>query len=234
MRKPVEGTMAANTLLISAGDVIEVQLTSETVIMQTPEGRRTENSTPGHITNRMRLFVRETDGSEKKYDFEDTELGVRETQRVAIVRGRLKKIAEPVHLLLFNLSSGEHDEFESGLAPYLAHKPFFGPLWKAGALSFGVAFVFWCASHFVYDRSATSAAWLGLMFGFLFYPVFWWISATWDRVTERMRYRSARKRFIKEMTGRVRAHAPTAPAAPQTSPEPSPTAGSAAPEPSAG
>ena len=53
------------------------------------------------------------------------------------------------------------------------------------------------------------------MFGFLFYPVFWWISATWDRVTERMRYKSARKRFIKEMTGRVRAYAPTAPAAPQ-------------------
>jgi hypothetical protein len=60
----------AETLLINAGDVIEVQLTSETVVIEGAGGRR--NAEPGHITNRMRLFVRQTDGVEKKYDFEDT------------------------------------------------------------------------------------------------------------------------------------------------------------------
>ncbi len=224
--------MAANTLLINAGDVIEVQLTSETVVIETG-GRRHEEQ--GHITNRMRLFLRETDGSEKKYDFEDTELGVRETQRVAVVRGKMKKTPEPFNLILFNLSSGESDTFERGLHAYLSHKPFFGPLWKAAAWALGVAGVFWFASHFVYNRGAISAAWLGVMFGFLTYPVFWWLCRTWDQLTERMRYRAARKRFIKDMSERVRAFAPTAAAQSAPKPElaPAPPAINDAPEPPA-
>lgn len=244
--------MAANTLLITAGDVIEVQLTSETVVIEGADRRHVE---PGHITNRMRLFLREADGSEKKYDFEDTELGVRETQRVAIVRGRLKRVPEPVNLVLFNLSSGEHDTFEPGLAAYLGHKPFFGPLWKAATLSFGVAVVFWFVSNFItrQGNGGVMSISLALMFGFLTYPVFWWLSRTWDRLTERMRYRSARKRFIKEMSGRVKAYAPVAAApaaptaavptveapapaaaAPPPSPEAAPPSPDAPPEPAAG
>jgi len=210
--------MATHTLLISAGDVIDVQLTSETVVIESRTGRREEE---GHITNRMRLFVKETDGAEKKYDFEDTELGVRETQRVAIVRGKLKKVPEPFNMMLFNLSSGEHDTFEHGLRAYLGHKPFFGPLWKAAALSFGVAIVFWFVSNFVtrHGTGGLMSISLAIMFAFLTYPVFWWISRTWDRITERFRYRSARKRFIKDMRGRVNSYAPqsAAPVAPQAS-----------------
>lgn len=209
--------MATHTLLISAGDVIDVQLTSETVVIESRTGRREEE---GHITNRMRLFVKETDGKEKKYDFDDTELGVRETQRVAIVRGKLKKVPEPFNLMLFNLSSGEQDTFECGLHTYLSHKPFFGPLWKAAALSFGVTVVFWFVSNFI-ERGGyggLGSISLAIMFGFLTYPVFWWISRTWDRVTERIRYKNARKRFIKDMQGRVKAYAPSAaPVAPQAS-----------------
>jgi hypothetical protein len=201
--------MAKDTLLIAAGDVIEVQLTSETVVIEGAGGRR--NAEPGHITNRMRLFVRETDGAEKKYDFEDTELGVRETQRVAIVRAHLPKAGEPAHLILFNLSSGESDTFEPALAAYLGHKPFFGPLWKAAAFSFGVAVMFWFASNFLTrnGNGGMASVWLALMFAFLTYPVFWWICRTWDRITERMRYKAARKRFIKDMTGHVQAYAPS-------------------------
>jgi translation initiation factor IF-1 len=219
----VEGKMAANTLLISAGDVIEVQLTSETVVIEGADRRHVE---PGHITNRMRLFVRETDGSERKYDFEDTELGVRETQRVAIVRGALKRAPEPMNLLLFNLSSGEKDAFESGLAVYLGRKPFFGPLWKAAVLALGVALIFWFVSNFIErnGQGGLMSVMLAVMFAFLTYPVFWWLARTWDRITERWRYRAARKRFIAEMTGRVQSYAPGAepaeapPAPPASSP----------------
>ncbi len=204
--------MAANTLLISAGDVIEVQLTSETVVIEGAHRRHVE---PGHITNRMRLFVRETDGSEKKYDFEDTELGVRETQRVAVIRGQLKRQPEPMNLILFNLSSAEKDTFEPGLAVYLGRRPFFGPLWKAAALALGVAVIFWFVSNFItrQGQGGLMSIMLAVMFAFLTYPVFWWLARTWDRLTERWRYRAARKRFIAEMTGRVRAFAPGAAAA---------------------
>ncbi|MGH6950415.1 MAG: hypothetical protein ACREH4_06060 [Vitreimonas sp.] len=201
--------MAANTLLISAGDVIEVQLTSETVVIEGAHRRHVE---PGHITNRMRLFVRETDGGERKYDFEDTELGVRETQRVAIVRGAPKRNPEPMNLILFNLSSGERDTFERGLAAYLGRKPFFGPLWKAAGLALVMAVIFWFISNYITRRGdgGLMSIMLGVMFAFLTYPVFWWITRTWDRVTERWRYRAARKRFIAEMAERVGAFAPVA------------------------
>lgn len=210
----------AETLLINAGDVIEVQLTSETVVIEGAGGRR--DAETGHITNRMRLFVRQTDGAEKKYDFEDTELGVREEQRVAIVRGKLKRWPEPRNLILFNLSSNEKDTFEHGLAAYLGHKPFFGPLWKAATISFGVAVVFWFVSNFI-ERGGNGglmSIMLALMFAFLSYPLFWWICRTWDRLTEKARYKAARKKFIAEMSGRVQAYAsaPTteAPAAPSS------------------
>jgi len=220
--------MAANTLMISAGDVIEVQLTSETVIIEGADRRHVE---PGHITNRLRLFVRETDGSEKKYDFEDTELGVRETQRVAIIRGQRKRDPAPMNLILFNLSSGEKDTFEGGLAAYLGHKPFFGPLWKAAVLALGVAFIFWFVSNFItrHGEGGLMSVMLAIMFAFLTYPVFWWITRTWDRLTEKWRYKSARKRFINEMTGRVRVYAPGAQTLAAASP-PAPPAATPAPE----
>ena len=211
----------AETFTIHAGDVIEVQLTSETVVIESPDGRhRAEDG--AHITNRMRLFVRHPDGKEEKYDFDDTELGVREEQTVAIVRGKLRRTKELVNLILFNLSSGEHDPFEHGLSRYLGHKPFFGPLAKAFVLSLGVAVIFFLVSDFVVrqGQGGLMSAFLALMFAFLTYPVFWGICGLWDRMTERMRYRRTRKQFIDEMAGRVRAHAPkpqmaSAPAGPQ-------------------
>ncbi len=214
--------MAAKTLLISAGDVIEVQLTSETVIIEGADRRHVE---PGHITNRLRLFVRETDGAEKKYDFEDTELGVRETQRVAIVRGQRKRDPAAMNLILFNLSSGEQDTFEGSLAAYLGRKPFFGPLSKAAVLAFGVGFIFWFVSNFItrHGEGGLMSIMLAFMFAFLTYPVFWWITRTWDRITEQWRYKAARKRFINEMTGRVRVYAPGAAAPSPTSAPPAAT-----------
>ncbi len=220
----------ADKLLINAGDVIDVQLTSETVVIEGADRRHVE---PGHITNRMRLFIRETDGKEKKYDFEDSELGVRETQRVVVIRAQGKKDPAAYNILLYNLSSNERGDFDAGLARYLGHKPFFGPLWKAAVLALGLALVFWFVSNFITRNGygGLTSVGLALMFAFLTYPVFWWLCLTWDRITERMRFRAARKRFLSDMDGRVRAYAPqaSAPAAapaqaaqPQTPPEANP------------
>ncbi|GAN00162.1 hypothetical protein U91I_03827 [alpha proteobacterium U9-1i] len=206
----------AGTVLLTGGDVIEVQLTSETVVIEGAHGRRASDE-PGHITNRMRLFVRETDGKEAKYDFEECELGVRDTQRVAIARAKFKGRDEPLNLILFNLSTGEKDCFESGLFAHLAYRPFFGAKWKAFFFSLLIAFVFFCVSFYIVrhgDGAVTSTS-LAIMFAFLLYPLLWWICGTWDRVTERIRYKKARRDFIAEMEGRARVYAPsTAPAAP--------------------
>lgn len=204
----------ADKLLVRAGDVIDVQLTSETVVIEGADRRHVE---PGHITNRMRLFVKLTDGAEQKFDFEDTELGVRETQRVVIVRGQGKGKLDhgPYNIVLFNVSSGERGEFEGGLRTFLGHKPFFGPLWKAAVISLAVAVVFWLISNFEthHGEGGTGSMWLAVMFAFLTYPVWWWLCRTWDRITERMRYRAAKKKFLAEMSARAATYAPGAPSA---------------------
>lgn len=218
----------ANKLMVTAGDVIEVQLTSETVVIEGADRRHVE---PGHITNRMRLFVKLTDGKEQKYDFEDTELGVRETQRVVIVRGQGngKLDRGPYNIALYNLSSNERGEFEPGLRAYLAHRSFFGPFWKAGAFALGLMLLSWLVSNlFMRNAEGEGISWsLAALFGIFAYPVFWWLIKMWDRVTERVRYRAARKRFLLEMDARSSAYAPqanasAAPVEAQTPPEANP------------
>lgn len=201
--------MAQAKLLISAGDVLDVQLTSETVVIDTPAGRRAV-AEPGHITNRMRLFVKDLDGREQVYDFEETELGVRETQRVAVVRAQMK--SEPAfNLMLFNLTAGQHDTFEGGLRVYLGRKPLFGPLWKAAGLSLVTGVIVWLASRYGYRKDVVTAGFLTVAAAMLLFPAYVWLCRAWDRITEAMRYRAARTRFITEMSARVQAYA----AAPQ-------------------
>lgn len=198
--------MAEAKLLINAGDVLGVQLTSETVVIDTPQGRR-PLAEPGHITNRMRLFVKDMDGREQVYDFEETELGVRETQRVAIVRAQMKREPAPINLMLFNLSAGQHDTFETGLRIYLGRKPFFGPLWKSAGLSLLTGGIVWLASRYFYHKDVVTAGFLTVAAAMLLYPAYVWLCRAWDRITERMRYRAARTRFITEMSVRVQAYA---------------------------
>lgn len=230
--------MAERKILISGGDVIEVQLTSETVLISSFDGRQL-HAEPGHIVNRMRLFVRKTDGKEQKFDFEETNLGVRETQRVAIVRGRTKKRRDPFNLVLYNLSSGETEVFENNLAEYLARTPFFGPLTQAAGWSLSVALVFWLYSNFVErgGNGGLGSIAFAVFFGFLTYPVFWFLCRTWQRMSARSRSAAARRRFLKDMETRVQrfatsAYAAPAPRAPPAAaPQPAPAA--VAPQPAA-
>jgi hypothetical protein len=201
----------AETLLISAGDVLEVQLTSETVVIETAQGRRA-SAEPGHITNRMRLFVKLTDGKEQKFDFEDTELGVREGQRVAIVRGQRKRAPNPSNLMLFNLSSGERDIFEPAVAAYLERRTWFGPPLQAVLWAAAVALIFWLVSTFIVreGHGGLMSIILALMFAFLTYPLFWWLCGLWSRFSARSRYKAARSRLIADVEARVASFAPAA------------------------
>jgi hypothetical protein len=201
----------ASALMIAAGDVLEVQLTSETVVIETARGRVPVGE-PGHISNRMRLFVKLTDGEEQKFDFEDTELGVRDGQRVAIVRAKPKRAPAPVNLMLFNLSSGERDIFEPAVATYLKRTSVLGPAWQAIGWSLLLAFVFWLVSDFVVRRGegGMMSIFLAIMFAFLTYPLFWWLCSLWSRLSARMRYQAARKHLIADVEQKVAVFAPGA------------------------
>jgi hypothetical protein len=87
-------------------------------------------------------------------------------------------------------------------------------------LSFGVMLVFWFVSNFITrdGNGGMGSIWLAVMFGFLTYPVFWWLAKMWDRITERMRYRAAKKKFLSEMQARANSYAQQA-SAPAAAPQ---------------
>jgi hypothetical protein len=155
----------------------------------------------------MRLFVREGDGAERVYDFEDTELGVRESQRVAIVRAQMNKVPAPITLMLFNLSSAQHDTFEAGLRLYLMRPPLFGPAWKAFALSVVLALTIFLAARLLYRYNDFGAGFLALALGGVSFPALAWLWRAWERIAAQVRYRAQRKRFVSEMAARVQAYA---------------------------
>ncbi len=192
----------AQPLLFSAGDVIDVQLSSETVVF---DGGG-EGDGAAHVTKRMRLFVRDLDGKEQKYDFEGTELGVRDTQRVVIVRGAVKGAKQPVNLVLINQSSGEHDTFEPGLRAFLAVRSWFSPPLQAIAAALIFFVLFWLVTHFGMGKSAGFANTYGFFSAAMLFPIFWWIAAKLDALSYEWRFRAARSRLIADARGRARAY----------------------------
>jgi hypothetical protein len=206
--------MTAGRLFVSAGDVVEVQLSADTP-PQDPKGRKKKKpkkAPPRRITvKRMRLFLREGDGKDQKYDFEDARLGVRQGQRVAVARGALRGAPEPVNLMLCNLSTGEHEVFEHALTLFLVDKPTFTPFWQ-GMVMAGAAWIITTLAMFLIITPGVSfagAAWYGVFVAFVLFWPLWGLAYSWDRMTERGRFRRAREAFIADIEARAKAYAPS-------------------------
>jgi hypothetical protein len=124
------------------------------------------------------------------------------------VRAKFKAHPAPINLLLFNLSSGEMDTFEPALEALLGRTPLFGPRWKAAAAALLAGTIAWLVSRYAVGQGPLVAGFISIAAAFAAYPLTLWAARAWDRITEDMRYRSARKRFIEEMWTRVKAYAP--------------------------
>jgi hypothetical protein len=200
---------------IAAGDVIEVQLTSETVVVENQRAERRRGRkqrgpvSTGRISNRMRVFLRDADGKEDDYDLEGARIGVREGHRAAIARGAVPGVREPINLVLINISTDERDVFERNMHAFLYRKPFFGPLWKAFGLAvlltlFGI-FYSQIIMHHAEPKPLARSFWLAAFFSFLAYPVLWWLTTIYQNVTESMRYKKQRTQLLADIDGRLRA-----------------------------
>lgn len=204
-------------LIIATGDVIEVQLTSETYHFAADEARgrrrRRRRSAPpsGKILNRMRVFIREPDGKERNYDFEDARLGVHDGHKVCIVRGKCAGEKTPVNLMLCNLSTEDREVFEGQVLRFLDRPRLFGPAWKA----LGLTLIFWALATIFWTlivtegRNMLTVGIYALFFSFLVYPVMWGITALWDRVTQSQRFKAGRARLIADVERRIAAGAPS-------------------------
>jgi hypothetical protein len=218
------GPIVGDRLLITAGDVIDVQLTSETIMVEGANqgrGKRRQARTATRTLKRMRVFLRDSAGKEMKFDLAETNLGVRDGHRCAVVHGRCPGLKDPAPLMLANLSTDERETFDHGVAAYLRRRRFFGPLWKAFFASllmtaFGVFYSQIILGHHD-SMSVLESLWWAGFFSFLTYPVFWWLAAMWEQMTERARFRRGRAQLLADIEAGLRAHRQTPP-----SPAPSP------------
>ena len=200
-------------LLITAGEVIEVQLTSETYVMAPGAGggrkarrsRRKDVQPTGKISTRMRVFLREADGKERNYDFEGARVGVHDGHKVCVVRGRLAGVKDPLNLMLCNLSTEDRDLFESQILHFLDRPRMFGPFWRAVGLSFWVWLVvsgLWTLIV-THGRNFMTVSIYALFFMFLAFPLIWGGVALWDRISEKRRLEDGRAKLIADVDAHI-------------------------------
>jgi hypothetical protein len=203
----------AERLQITDGEVIEVQLTSETYVMAPGEGgqkrrrkpRRAAAAPAGKILNRMRVFVREPDGKERNYDFEGARVGVHDGHRVCIVRGRCATTKDPLNLMLCNLSTEDRDLYESAILRFLDQPRMFGPFWRAVGLSLWVWLIvsgLW-ALIVTHGRHFLTVSIYALFFMFLAFPLIWGGVALWDRLSEKRRFEDGRAKLIADVEAHI-------------------------------
>lgn len=206
----------AERFQISAGEVIEVQLTSETYVIEgraSPSTKKRVKSKPqagGRIVNRMRVFLREADGKERNYDFAEAKIGLHDGHHAAVVRAKPKGVRDPINLALVNYSTDERDLFESNIAALLDKPVWFGPKWKALGLSALMLLIGMGLSHFVISpgKGWAYAFWWALFFSFLAFPIFWGVATLWTRLTERARFQRERGKLLAEIETALKAHRP--------------------------
>jgi hypothetical protein len=205
--------MAGPKLEIIAGEVTEVQLRSE-AIEDAPNapahGRRHPKE---RIINNMRIFVREDNGHEDDYDFEESSVGVRQGHRVVIVRATDKRVSKPVILALHNVSNDEREENAENFALFTDRGPKLGPRLLAFAWTVGVFVIGFLLSRFVISPEKGMGWWISwpLFFSFLAFPILWGAIVLWRSVTRRVSAERARNAIRAEIAARLAAHVKNTP-----------------------
>lgn len=191
-------------LMITTGEVLRVQLTSETHMLKSP----TPTGAQSRVVNKMRIFLRDSaDGKEKDFTFVNSSVGVREGHRISVVRAQLRHIKAPLLLMLVNHATGQREESENGFTTAMSPKGYFGPRWRAFGLTTILFFLFWAISHFIVRQGSGGlmSFFMAFMFSFLTFPVFWGGVVMWDRFTVPKRERVEADRLRAEINGRLAA-----------------------------
>jgi hypothetical protein len=191
-------------LMITTGEVLRVQLTSETHMLKSP----TPTGAQSRVVNKMRIFLRDNaDSKEKDFTFVNSSVGVREGHRISVVRAQLRHIKAPLLLMLVNHATGQREESENGFVTAMSPKGYFGPRWRALGLTTILFFLFWGVSHFIVRKGdgGLMSFFMSFMFSFLTYPVFWGGVVLWDRFTVPKRERVEADRLRAEINGRLAA-----------------------------
>jgi hypothetical protein len=198
------GMAAPAKLMITTGEVLKVQLTSETHMLKAPSTTGAQS----RIVNKMRVFLRDNgDGKEKDFTFVNSSVGVREGHRVSIVRAQVRHAKSPILLMLVNHSTGQREDSDGGFEKAMSTKGYFGQKWKAFGLSAILFVLFWLVSHFIVRQGQGGLAsfFFALMFSFLMFPVFRGGVIVVDKLTVPKKERVEADRLRLEIAGRLAA-----------------------------
>lgn len=165
---------------------------------------------------KMRVFIRGEDGRESDYDFPSAEVGVREGQRVVIVRASDTQ-TQPASLVLLNVATGEREEYHDAFAHFTERPPSIGPRWSAALIAAGIGVVFFFYFMLAARMGAFGGFFWAVFTAFVLYWPIWGLTWTYGKITAPIRAERARNAIRTEIEARMAAHVrvPTAQATTQ-------------------
>lgn len=190
---------------IITGDVVNVQLTTETHVAGSQAAARGKRGGGGlqlssRVLNRMRVFLM-TDGKERDFTFTNSTVGIREGHRVSIVRAGAPNARDPVLVMLHNHSTGQREEMTGQLRRAVAQKTL-SARWRALGAAVVVFVILIALKAFLNtDRLSVASAFIiaGLSF-----PVIWGVFAGLDSLMLPRQERDLADRLRAEIEGRLK------------------------------
>lgn len=188
-------------LEIVTGDVVDVQLTSETHIAGGPGKGRDLVDVRSKVINRTRVFLKAADGRERDFAFANTTVGVREGHRISVVlaKGAGMKAAQVV--LLHNHTTGQRDEMEAVLKASVRQKTL-GARWRALAGAVVIFLAYYGATAAI--NQGVVNLWLAIAIALGMFPILWLIMGGIDALVLPRRERVLAERLHAEIEGRLR------------------------------
>jgi hypothetical protein len=190
-------------LEIVTGDVVNVQLTSETHIAGGRGARAGQTlDVRSRVINRTRVFLKGPDGRERDFSFANTTVGVREGHRLSVVLAKGAAMKGPLPVVIQNHTTGQRDEFDYILKDAVSQK-IIGARWRALIGAVIVFLAFYGTMAALHEGKVDVVQAVLVMIGA--YPVLWLVMSGVDALILPQRERIAADRLRAEIEGRLKA-----------------------------
>jgi hypothetical protein len=201
------------------GEVVRVQFTTDSLVGRGAQPTAAADPKAAlNVINRMRLFIKLTEGGERDFAFDDATVGVREGHKVSVVRAKREGMREPQPIVLHNHGTGQRMEIKAAFADMLRQKGL-RARWRALA---GAAFMLlvFCVSAAILRPEGGWIGWAFLI-GVGGFPLLWGLIGLRDLIVLPRQRKEALEHLRHEIEGRLapyeRAAAPPQPVPPATS-----------------
>lgn len=193
-RRAIGAAMRLPKIEIVEGEVVKVQLTSETHVAGRAHVKvGSDVLVSSKVVNHMRLFIAIDEKTERDFKFTNTTVGIREGHRVAIVRAKPAGPGPWLNIALYNLTTQQREE-QIGAFAKAARQQWIPARWRAGVWGFGAFVLFWLFSAIAgLKLNGQDHLKVAIAIGVLVVPIAWLIGAITDRIVIPSNQRAAEK-----------------------------------------